>query len=949
MKQELNLLRERFGRFLVYLLWAHVPLIAAVAGLQGHSVWGAAAAAAVLAGIYHLSFALRGTALITRYLSAVLLMAEPALLVFLMRGHAWQMDMHMYFFAMLALMIAWFDRRPILLASAAVALHHLTLLYLLPYAVFPAEGTFERVMLHAGVVAFQTAVLVWLADMFTLTFARINDELVANNLALAQRTEEAERANNSKSMFLANMSHEIRTPLNAVLGFCHLLQRTAMTARQEDYVTKISSAGSSLLRLINDILDLSKNEAGKLSLEETPFNPHAVIEQQLQMVLENAKAKGLQLDVQKDPLLPALLVGDELRFGQVILNLVTNAVKFTERGSVSVRTRVQSRSASDIELGVEVVDTGIGMTPEQQSRLFDHFTQADNTMTRRYGGTGLGLAISRQIVRLMGGDIKVQSQAWVGTVFSFTVKLGIASGIPEQKTAPHAALRHLRILTVDDNPASLQLVQETFAQWSMTAEAASSGREAVERLEGAASSDRPFDLVLVDWKMPNMNGLDTIRAVRDNARILRKPKMVMVTAYGSDQLTDAIDGTGVDAYLPKPLEMRALISTLDELFAGLLPQAEPTIAADCEPAVPAVAQNLQGLRVLLVEDNAINREIATELLTDAGLLVDTAENGEEAVDRIRELGDAYALVLMDLQMPVMDGLQATAVIRKDWSAERLPIIAMTAHAYADERQRCFDIGMNDHVPKPIEPPVLIAALERWLRPGHHVSNPVDAGLAAATSNKVVLMSQDLPADLSPFGVARALERVNGKHALLRRLIVNFAETQARVPEEIRRALAEGRVEEARRMAHTLKGLAGSLEAPDLQIAAASLERSLKDRPSDGIEQLIALVAERLAPAVAAGQSLAGTAASVATSAVSAPVVTVDHAELAGLRDKLRQQLMRRSLGARAGFAELAAAMGLTPAEVAQHPLHKALERLDYTTALTALDEISAKDLLTNED
>ena len=341
MQYELTLLREKFGRFLIGLLWLHAPLLAVVAALNGHSWLWAGLSGVAIAGVYHLSYARNGIALSTRYISSVALMAEPALLVFLLRGHAWQMDMHMYFFAMLALTIAWFDACPILMAAVAVALHHLVLVYLLPYAVFPANADLPRVLLHAAIVAFQTVVLVWLARMISAAFERIRDmnqEILTANAELKQRTTEAEKANQAKSMFVANMSHEIRTPLNAVLGFCHLMQRTEMNARQLDYVQKISDAGTTLLRLINDILDFSKNEAGKLTLEAAPFNPHAVIEQQLQMVLVGAESKGVHLEVQKDPGIPREVMGDGMRFGQVILNLVSNAVKFTEQGSVTVRT-----------------------------------------------------------------------------------------------------------------------------------------------------------------------------------------------------------------------------------------------------------------------------------------------------------------------------------------------------------------------------------------------------------------------------------------------------------------------------------------------------------------------------------------------------------------------------------------------------------------------------------
>ena len=945
MQYELTLLREKFGRFLIGLLWLHAPLLAVVAALNGHSWLWAGLSGVAIAGVYHLSYARNGIALSTRYISSVALMAEPALLVFLLRGHAWQMDMHMYFFAMLALTIAWFDARPILMAAVAVALHHLVLVYLLPYAVFPANADLPRVLLHAAIVAFQTVVLVWLARMISAAFERIRDmnqEILTANAELKQRTTEAEKANQAKSMFVANMSHEIRTPLNAVLGFCHLMQRTEMNARQLDYVQKISDAGTTLLRLINDILDFSKNEAGKLTLEAAPFNPHAVIEQQLQMVLVDAERKGVRLEVQKDPGIPREVMGDGMRFGQVILNLVSNAVKFTEQGSVTVRTRAEAPVGNggddQVTMLVEIIDTGIGMSPEQQKNLFTSFTQADNTMTRRFGGTGLGLAISRQIVGLMGGDITVRSRQWEGTTFSFTVHFNRVSGSAPQDVVPDPGLRDLRILGVDDNPASRQLIEELFHQWGMRADVTVSASEAISRLQAADGAGKPYELVLIDWKMPGMDGLEAVRAISQDAYIRAKPKMVVVTAYGSDQFTSEIDGYGHAGYLTKPLQPRAVITTLEDLFRNRLAGSAQDHAEKAKPridGVPQVEPALRGQRVLLVEDNEINREIAIELLTDAGLLVDAVENGLQAVEQVARQGDSYAMVLMDLQMPIMDGIEATIRIRKDRSAAELPIVAMTAHAYADEKDRCMAAGMNDHVAKPVEPPVLLAALNRWLKPVTLVPAPVSVA-------KVAPAGDDLPDHLPPFGIARALERVNGKRPLLRRLILSFADSQARVPDELGRLLAEGKYDDARRTAHTLKGLAGSLELPDLQQAAAEMERALKEGTPGEHEAApyIARIAAWLEPAVAAARGLSGT--TVAAGDRSAPVAPASATEIEARRAALHEQLIKRSLSARAGFAAWAGALGLPAEAIAAHPLRLALDRLDYATALREL-EMSGQD------
>lgn len=940
MNQELTLLRTHFGRFLALLLWGHLPLLAMVALLNDKSTLWAVGAGACLAAAYHQSLIRHGIAPVTRYLSAIALMGEPALLVYLMRGHAWQMDMHMYFFAMLALTIAWCDRRAIILAAVAVALHHLLLLYLLPYAVFPGDGNLQRVLLHAAIVGFQTTVLVWLSDMLAGSFARINrmsDEIMAANAQLELRSEEAEKANSAKSMFLANMSHEIRTPLNAVLGFCHLLQRTDLNSKQEDYVTKITGAGVSLLRLINDILDYSKNEAGKLTLETTPFSLRAAIEQQLQLVVADAKAKGVQIHTEMDETLPGTVLGDELRFGQVILNLLSNAIKFTEQGSITISASLASETETGLVLAVAVRDTGIGMSAEQQAKLFTSFTQADSSTTRKFGGTGLGLAISRQIVTLMGGEISVDSREWQGTTFRFTICLGKLGAEPVLQ--PDPALKSLRILAVDDNPASREIIVELFAEWAMQVDVVDAATEALARIEAADAAGRPYDLALLDWKMPGMDGLEAVRKLQANRAMRQLPRMVIVTGYGSDTFMEEIDRCGIAAYLTKPLQPRALLETLNELFQGHKPAPDPgqQTPPEAEDNLPRVSAPLQGLRVLLVEDNEINREIATELLTDAGLLVDIAENGQEACDQVARVGDGYAAVLMDVQMPVMDGIEATKRIRQRWSPDRLPVIAMTAHAYAEERQKCLDAGMDDHIAKPVDPAVLVQVLNHRLRP------PVQEAILPPVAGSAAPKAGALPPQLPPFDLERALKRVNGKAALLRRLIVSFGETQANAGPDLRRLLAEGRQEEARRLSHTLKGLAGSLELPQVQSVAADLERALMAGDLSNPDLRIAELERALAPAIAAARSLQAGADPAATAAAPArPVAPA--AELLALRDKLQGLLAKRSLSARSAFVQLAQAMGLADTAIASHPVHKALERLDYETAnaeLAAL-QIAAK-------
>lgn len=929
MSIELRNLRSHFGRFLLYLLWLHVPVLGSVAWLTGNSIFGAMAAGAIVATGYHLMWWRNGIAPSTRYLSAVALVAEPALLLYLLRGDAWQMDMHMYFFAMLALTIAWFDRRTVLVAAAAVALHHLLLLYLLPFAVFPAEGNLARVLLHAAIVAFQTAVLVWVSDMVGDSFERIGrmgSEIVAKNEALEERTREAEEASRAKGMFLANMSHEIRTPMNAILGFCHLFQRTQLDPKQRDYIAKINSAGVSLLRLINDILDFSKNEAGKLKLEAIAFDLRASIANQIQLIENDATAKGIGIECRIAETIPRVLVGDELRFNQVVINLLSNAVKFTGAGQITIAVDLLASTDGEATLEVAVQDSGIGMTPEQAVTLFTSFNQADSSTTRRFGGTGLGLAISKQIVELMGGQIRVESVADVGSTFIFTVTMMLARDRGAGSLIPTPTVRQLRILIADDNAAARQITEEIFRDWSMQVDLVASGAEAISAVETAARAGRPYDLMLLDWKMPGMDGMETIQAMRANPLIPNLPVTVMITAYGTDEFFGEVGNTEVSAFLSKPVEPHALLDTISDLFPGT--EHDGAKSADGENTVPMVAPTLRGLRVLLVEDNDINREIATQLLSDAGLEIDTAENGRIACEMVSRHGADYSAILMDVQMPEMDGLEATAVIRGEWASDRLPIIAMTAHAYEEERQRCFAAGMNDHVAKPVDPMALIRTLDLWLKPRSST-----ASIAPATVSKP-LDATDLPSDLPPFGLKAALGRVNGKSELLRKLIVNFGKSYAHVAPDLSKMIDAGETAEARRAAHTLKGVAGSLELPGVQAIAADIERAIATGELEGILAKIDALALEIAPAIAAAERLFPPQTDVPTHKA---LPTGSETEIADARIVLRDQLQRRSLKARSSFDMLALASGLSVEARDAHPIRMALDRLDYDHALSLLE------------
>ena len=460
-----------------------------------------------------------------------------------------------------------------------------------------------------------------------------------------------------------------------------------------------------------------------------------------------------------------MLTGNSLRLNQVMLNLVSNAIKFTERGEVAVAVRAGARHDATITLDVTVRDTGIGMSADQQARLFSSFSQADLSTTRRFGGTGLGLAISRQLVELMDGTISVESQPGQGSVFRFSAKLAVPDVQTAPATLPPDQFRRLRVMVVDDNAASREILQEMFKSWSMPIGLAASAPEGLSALEAAALAGTPYDLVLMDWKMPGMDGVTAARRIRESTTMARLPTVMMVSAYGREEAMMDAESVGISAFLIKPVGPSMLLDTIMDVLAR---NGRPAIPAPRAPErLPMVAPALRGAHVLLAEDNEINREVAVEILSDAGLVVAIAENGRIARDMALAPDADYAAVLMDVQMPEMDGIEATMRIREQISADRLPIIAMTAHAYEQERQRCFDAGMNDHVAKPVDPAVLVATLDRWLKPR-------DGGAAvAAIPAPAPPPIAELPESLPPFDLAAALLRVNGKRALLRKLIVDF--------------------------------------------------------------------------------------------------------------------------------------------------------------------------------
>ena len=648
-------------------------------------------------------------------------------------------------------------------------------------------------------------------------------ELERSRKQLQTLKELAEEATKSKSEFLANMSHEIRTPMNAIIGLNHLLCRTELTSKQKDYVSKISAGAQSLLGIINDILDFSKIEAGKLQIDHTFFNLESVFENLSNMINIKAMEKGIELvyDIAVD--VPLMLKGDPLRLGQILLNLANNAVKFTEQGEIRINAGVQERKQDSVLLYFSVEDTGIGMTQAQKKKLFRAFSQADMSTSRKYGGTGLGLTISKRLCELMGGNIGVNSVYGKGSEFYFTVRMDVQRHVQKKRDIFPNVLKGLKTLVVDDNESARLVMENYLKDFDFRTDSVDCGQSAVRQVGEALQGDDPYKLIFMDWKMADIDGVQASKKIRALTSGKIEPKIIMVTSYGREEIMEQARSVGIEAFLIKPVCQSLMFDTIIQALGQ-------TIADPVEPGAEQIENAceldaIRGAKILLIEDNEINQQVVVELLESEQFVVDVAADGQEGVDKYLASAQApYDIILMDLQMPVMDGITAAGLIMQNREFKVPPIIAMTADAMSGVEKTVLDAGMKDYITKPINIKEFFATLEKWIQPGKR--EPIEKN--RTPGHRAVIRVPEIRG----INVLDGLTRIGGSSTAYLKLLRSFANNNAQFKAHLVKAMKDNDWLKAIRMAHTLKGVSGNIGAMGLFASCRDLETQLRKENKD---------------------------------------------------------------------------------------------------------------------